>query len=53
VNFTNVPNSVKADFRKIILKRSKVLSNSNEALPFNTSVIARIHTESNEPELNG
>jgi len=26
-----------------------VFSNSNEALPFNTSVIARIRTESNEP----
>jgi len=33
----------------MILKRSKVFSNSNEALPFNTSVIARIRTESIEP----
>jgi len=54
VNFTNVeeivvPNSVKADFRKMILKGSKVFSNSNEALPLNTSVTARTRTESNEP----
>jgi len=40
---------VKADFRKMILKRSKVFSSSNEALPFNTSVIAMIRTKSNEP----
>jgi len=33
----------------MILKRSKVFSSSNEALPFNTAVIARIRTASNEP----
>jgi len=57
VNFTNfdeivVPNLVKADFRKMILKRSKVFSNYNEALPFNTSVIARTRTKSYEPVIS-
>jgi len=54
VNFTNiddliVPNSVKVAFKKIILKRKQVFSHSNEALPFNTSIIATIRTETNEP----
>ncbi|KAH8314736.1 hypothetical protein KR074_007299 [Drosophila pseudoananassae] len=54
VNFTKigdiiVPSSAKADFKKIILKRIKVFSTSNEALTFNTSVIATIRTTSDEP----
>ncbi|KAH8294552.1 hypothetical protein KR054_009037 [Drosophila jambulina] len=44
-----VPSSAKADFKKIILKRIKVFSTSNEALTFNTSVIATIRTMSDEP----
>jgi len=44
-----VPNSAKAEFKKVILKRIKVFSTSNEALTFNTSVIATIRTKSDEP----
>ncbi|KAH8332277.1 hypothetical protein KR074_008542 [Drosophila pseudoananassae] len=54
VNFTKiddivVPSSAKADFKKIILKRIKAFLTSNEALTFNTSVIATIGTTSDEP----
>jgi len=54
VNFTNiddliVPSSVKAELKKKILKRKQVYPHSNEFLPFNTSMIATIRTESNEP----
>lgn len=54
LNFTNiddviVPNALKAAFKKMILKRKQVFSHSNDALPFNTSIIATIRTETNEP----
>lgn len=54
VNFTRVddiivPDIVRGEFKKMILKRIKAFSTSNEALPFNTSVIATIRTEDNEP----
>jgi len=54
VNFTDVndivvPMSVKEKFKGVILERSKAFSTSNEALPFNTSVIATIRTIDNEP----
>lgn len=52
VNFTKiddiVPDSAKAEFKKVILKRLKVFSTSNESLTFNASVIATIRTVSDE-----
>jgi len=53
VNFTDVndivvPTSVKKEFRSMILKRKKAFSSANEALPFNTAVIATIQTITNE-----
>jgi len=44
-----VLNSVKPEFKKMILKRKQVFLHSNEAIPFNTSIIATIPTETNEP----
>jgi len=54
VNFTRVddiivPDIVRGEFKKMIVKRIKAFPTSNEALPFNTSVIATIRTEDNEP----
>jgi len=50
VNFTRiddivVPNSVKGDFKNMLKKRIGAFSTSNEALPFNTSIVATIRTE--------
>lgn len=54
MNFTSiddveVPSSVKVEFKKMILKRKQGFSHSNEALSVNTSIIAAIRTETNEP----
>lgn len=54
VNFTDVndivvPEIIKKEFRKMILRNLKAFSTSNEALPFNTSVMATFRTEDNEP----
>lgn len=54
VNFTDVndivvPSIVQKKFKAMMLKRIKAFSTSNEALPFNTSVIATIRTIDNEP----
>jgi len=54
VNFTNVndatvPESVKTEFTAMIANRSKAFSASNEALPFNTSVVATIRTSDDKP----
>lgn len=54
VNFLDVndivaPEIIKKEFRKMILRNIKAFSTSNEALPFNTSVVATIRTEDNEP----
>lgn len=54
VNFTDVkdivvPSLTKKELKAMILKRLKAFSTSNEALPFNTSVIVTIRTIDNEP----
>nr|AAA28600.1 reverse transcriptase endonuclease [Drosophila virilis] len=54
VNFTDVndivvPPSVKKEFRDMILRNKRAFSNRDEALPFNTAVIATIRTVDNEP----
>ena len=53
VHFTNlyvivVPDSVKMEFRGMVLKRKKTFLTSNEALPFNTSVVATKRSVDNE-----
>lgn len=54
VNFTNVndiqvPEAIKSEFRKMMIKRSKAFADSCELLPFNTAVVATIRTEGREP----
>lgn len=49
VDDIEVPLSVRADFQKMMKNRVKAFADSNELLPFNTSIVATIRTESNDP----
>lgn len=54
MNFTQVedievPHSVTAKFRSMIESRLGVFANPDEALPFNTNIVATIRTTDNEP----
>ena len=54
VNFTRVedievPKSIENDFKKMINNRIKTFADPNEALPYNTNIVATIRTECEDP----
>lgn len=49
VNKANVPESVKNKFVDLIDERKGVFANPNEALPYNTNIVATIRTTDNDP----
>lgn len=49
VNKPEVPECVKANFEKLIEDRQAVFANPDEALPYNTNVVATIRTTDNDP----
>lgn len=44
-----VPAAVKAEFQKMMRNRMKAFADPNEALPFNTNIVATINMENDEP----
>jgi len=54
VNFTNVdcadaPPLIRENFLKMLINRKKTFADANEALPYNTSVVATIRTVDEQP----
>ncbi|XP_037924348.1 uncharacterized protein LOC119660042 [Hermetia illucens] len=47
--YKNIPEEVCSDFKAVVNRNSEVFADPNEALPYNTSVVATIRTTTNEP----
>ena len=46
---SEIPERIKNEFIQIINKHSKVFTDSNESLPYNTQIVATIRTKTNYP----
>ena len=46
---SEIPERIKNEFIQIINKHSKVFTDTNESLPYNTQIVATIRTKTNDP----
>lgn len=49
IEMFNVPQAISEEFRRMINRRIGVFAEPNEALPFNTNIVATIRTENEDP----